>query len=196
MLDNTATPFTQNLLSPYVPKLEEKNISATHIYLGALGVALLAAFFGALHNGALGLIFILLSYALQNMGDLLEGQERSVFGKIINLCIFGVVVFLLGIGYQQNGGAAFALFSFMVLQATEPLNTARAAQQTLSGFHPARLVEDTEMWLFLLLSFLITIGFTAWCAIFGVLCWITAVTRIYTMIKDETEPSRTEDFIE
>ncbi len=113
-----------------------------------------------------------------------DNAPTSFCGQVFGLITFGLVVFLAAVGYGQGLGAAFAIFSFMVFNATKILKNSPSKAGEPFQFSPSRFIEKTETQIYLLLVVLLPIAFSAISAIFGLMCWVTAIARIWEDMKD------------
>lgn len=180
MLDNFITPLISPSLTPFAEKVKGKGYASKHIHFAALGLGVFAAFAAGLNSTVLALILLLLTLCTRELALTMEKSDSAptrFCGPVFGLIIFGLIVFLAGIGYQQSAGASFALFAYMILQATKPL---KPEQKSGAGFQfsPSHFVGKTETQIYLILVVLVPIAFNAISAIYGLMCLITAASRI------------------
>lgn len=206
MLDSFVKKYTSEPVGKVAAALAEKNITASQVTLAGLGVGLVAAFAAGMQAYALGLILMLINRFSDDLDDAVADiSGRTPFATYIdvisNVVFYGTVVFMFGLGQTQSMGAAFVLFSFMVMTATYyasiilGMEGEKPKKAGKINFSPNSLVEGTETTIYLILIFLFPSAFAALSMIFGLLCWVTAGGRIYTTyqaLKETPEETITE----
>lgn len=147
-----------------------------------------------LQSYMLGLFLILLNRLADGLDGTVsrfdtheEGTMKGPFGTyldiILNMVFFGAFVFLFALSApEQSIGAAFLLFSLIGLFATD-LGDYMFSEENIrserSFVHPTRLVECTEITLFIAFVCFYPETFSAMAVILGMMCWVTAFSRIW-----------------
>ncbi len=203
-------PYVRTLVNPPLnalgKRLAESGISPNSLTLIGFGVGLLAM--GAIFHQQYITAAILI--ALNRLLDGLDGavarhHSSSDFGGILDIScdfiIYAGIVSAFGLGAAENLlYAAFLIFSFIgpittflayaTIAAKRQINTQRRGIK--SFYHLGGICEGTETAFALLLICLFPEIFQWVCLIFGGLCWLTTIGRLYRAWVDfgkETLPT-------
>lgn len=193
MFDSAIRPKIDPILNKLAAKLGEIGIGPNQITFYGFVIGIV----GCIAIGLQSYIFGLFLLLLNRLADGLDGavarfkindeDKQSQFGAyldiILDMILFGafILLFVLSQPYQASA-AVFLMFSFIGLFATSlgaymvGLND---ATQERSFLHPTRLVEGTEIIIFMIFICLYPHAFSAIAVLFGVLCWVTTVSRIW-----------------
>lgn len=194
MLDTTLKPKIDPYLKQIAEKLGEIGIGPNQITLYGFVIG----FIGCVAIGLQSYIFGLFLILLNRLADGLDGAvarfntentqtKPNPFGAyldiILDMILFGAFVFLFMLGQPNHAAtAAFLMFSFIGIFATSLGHHIIGTQDTdklKSFYHPTRLIEGTEMIIFMILVCLYPAYFSAIAVLFGIICWITTIARIW-----------------
>lgn len=211
MLDSTLKPLIDPYLNKTANTLATIGIGPNQITLYGFIVGLVGCVAIGLQSYVFGLFLILLNRLADGLdgavarSDFVEdsaqsGEEeikevkktvRRKFGAyldvILDMVLFGAFVFMFALGQPDHAlTAGFLLFSFIGLFATSlgGYLIDRDPSANKAFFHPAKLIEDTEITIFIILVSLNPAAFSALAVLFGILCWVTAISRIWQVFWD------------
>ena len=138
-------------------------------------------------------LLILLNRLLDGLdGAVARHTQSSDFGAVLDIVcdfiVYAGIVFAFGMAQPENlFYAAFLIFSFIgpittflayaIIAAKQQINTTRRGIK--SFYHLGGICEGTETAFVLLLICLIPQTFSWTCLIFGGLCWLTTIGRVY-----------------
>jgi len=189
----------KNTLDPILQKTAEKldtavGISSNQITIYGFILGLVGCVAVGLQSYMIGLFLLMLN----RLGDGLDGTVsrfdnheagtmKGPFGTyldiILNMITFGAFAFLFTLSDpEQSGAAAFLLFSFIALFATELgdyMFSEENQRSERSFLHPTRLVECTEIAIFMAFVCFYPTAFSAAAILLGIMCWVTAFSRIW-----------------
>jgi phosphatidylglycerophosphate synthase len=203
------------MLDPYVRTLVDPPLNRAGKHLAKLGVSpnfltLLGFGTGLLAMGAIVHQHYTLAAILIIINRLLDGLDGAVarhgfssdFGGVLDIsCDFityAGLVFAFGLSAPENlFYAAFLIFSFIgpittflayaTIAAKRQMNTKRRGIK--SFYHLGGICEGTETAFILLLMCLYPETFRWMCLIYGGLCWLTTIGRLYRAWIDFGEQS-------
>ena len=190
-------PYIRTLIDPPLNKvgknLARLGISPNSLTLTGFGAGLLAmgAIFHQHYTAAA--ILLILNRLLDGLdGAVARHCSPSDFGGILDITcdfiIYAGIVFTFGVSAPENlWYAAFLIFSFIgpittflayaTIAAKRRINTQRRGIK--SFYHLGGICEGTETAFVLLLTCLFPGTFQWVCLIFGGLCWLTTIGRLY-----------------
>lgn len=192
MLDGLLRPLVDPLLNKAAVSLGKLGFSANLITGVGFIVGMLACFALTVKAYDLAAFFIILS----RIFDLLDGvvarikNQASDWGGyldiVLDFIIYAAFPFFFALGQPSVALAAGFLLFFYMGTATTFLAFATAAakrgivtEQTgkKSFYHQSGIIGASETVLFMLVCCFYPDGFSAFAAVFGILCWITATQR-------------------
>ena len=199
MLDTMLKPKIDPYLEKMAEKLQTIGVGPNQITLYGFVVGLLGCVAIAFGSYMFGLVLILLN----RITDGLDGavarfskspkmkKETTALGAyldtILDMILFGAFVFSFGFASIHAGAASFLLFSLMGVFITDlgahmiqNVKAKTAADENAKSFyHPTRWIEGTEIIIMMVLSCVFPAAFGIWALIFGVMCWVTTISRIW-----------------
>ena len=195
MLDTMLRPTVEPHLNKIAAKCFELGIGPNQITFYGFAIGLVGCVAIGLQSYFFGLLLILLN----RLADGLDGavarynknqegaKQQSPFGEyldtILDMILFSAFIFLFVLGQPHQASAAiFLMFSFVGLFITylgSYIVKAKTKQSEKPFFHPTRMIEDTEIVLFIILACLYTEAFSAIAVLFGIVCWFTTISRIW-----------------
>lgn len=198
MLDAHIRPLIDPTLNRMGRFLHAKGLSAN--VLTGLGFVCGLGAMGAIYGHAYGLAALLLM--LNRLFDGLDGAVARVsaltdfggfFDIVCDFIIYGGVVFAFGLAHPETlPWAAFLMFSFKgpmvsflayaILAAKRERTTSH--QGVKSFYYLSGICEGTETFAFLLAFCIFPEWFVPLAAVFGTLCWLTMVGRVYAAWRD------------
>lgn len=202
MLDTALKPKIDPTLKILAAKLGEIGIGPNQITLYGFVIGFIGCIAVGLQNYMFGLFLILLNRLADGLDGAVarfnadkntdENNAKRAFGAyldiILDMILFGAFVFLFMLGQlNQAPTATFLLFSFIGIFATSlghHMLDVPKTDQAKPFYHPTKLVEGTEIILFMILVCFYPNGFSAIAALFGILCWVTTISRIWCTYWD------------
>lgn len=193
MFDSAIRQKIDPTLNKLAVKLGDIGIGPNQITLYGFVVGIVGCIAIGLQNYQFGLFLLLLNRLADGLDGAVarfqteKGEKKSPFGAyldiILDMILFGtfVLFFVLGQPHQASAGV-FLMFSFIGLFATSLgsyMVTTDGDNTNRSFLHPTRLIEGTEIIIFMILVSLYPIAFSAISVLFGTLCWITSIARIW-----------------
>ena len=193
MLDTTLRPRIDPYLNQLADQLGKIGIGPNQITIYGFVVGVIGCIAIGLQSYYFGLFLILLNRLADGLDGAVarynqkESGEKKPFGAyldiILDMILFGTFVFMFTLGQpEQTAAAAFLLFSFIGLFATSLggyMVGLKGEGTDKPFYHPNRLVEGTEMIVFMTITCLYVEYFSAIAVLFGVFCWITTISRIW-----------------
>ncbi len=194
MLDRYARPLIDPPLNHLGKALAQRGITADGVTLIGLGLGLLAA--AAIVFGAwvIALILILLSRIADGLdGAVARATEKTDFGGYLDITcdflFYGAIpmAFIWQDPIANGAAGAFLLTSFYFNGTSflgyailaEKSGDVTTAQGQKSLYYSNGLLEGTETIVFFVVLCLFPAQFPALAWIFGALCFVTAILRIY-----------------
>ena len=194
MLDTTARKLIDRPLNEMGRRLAARGVTANAVTLMGLAIGLMAALAIALDALTAGLILILLSRLADGLdGAVARASRKTDYGGYLDITadflFYGAIP--LGFGAldpDANGlAAAFVIASFYfngasflgfaLLAEKHEMRTDAQGQKSL--YYSNGLLEGTETIAFFVLICLLPAFFAGLAYIFGVLCLLTAVLRLF-----------------
>jgi phosphatidylglycerophosphate synthase len=198
MLDGLLRPIVDPLLNAAAETLARLGISANMLTFSGFIVGMLSCFLLTVKAYDVAAILLIISRAF----DLMDGavarikKTTSDWGGyldiVLDFIVYAAFPFCFALGQPSGSLAAgFLLFSYMGTAATFLAFAITAAKRGMttdqtgekSFFHQAGLIGATETVLFMLVCCFYPEGFSAFAAVFGILCWITATQRFFQAQK-------------
>lgn len=202
------------MIDPYVRPLVNPPLQTMARYLAAGGFSSNALTFMGFLVG-LGAMFSIsqsfyktgaLLFCLNRLLDGLDGPlsqhtQSTDFGGILDITcdfiIYAGMVFAFGVSNPENlFPASFLIFSFIgpittflayaIIAAKRQVNTTKRGIK--SFYHLGGICEGTETAIALLVMCLFPEAFTWTCVIYGILCWLTTIGRLYQAYFDFDTP--------
>ena len=192
MLDATLKPTIDPYLNKLADQLGKIGVKPNHITIYGFIVGIVGCIAIGMASYKFGLFLILLNRLCDGIDGAVarynqaQGEEPNPFGAyldiILDMIFFGAFVFLFVLGQPHHAtGGVFLLFSFVGLFATslgDYMIGAINANDKKPFYHPINLVEGTEIIVFMILACFYVEAFSAIAVVFGVLCWLTTISRI------------------
>lgn len=195
MFDSAIKNTLDSLLRKTADKLNTAvGISSNQITIYGFVIGLVGCVAVGLQSYMFGLFLLMLHRLADGLDGTVsrfdtheEGTMKGPFGAyldiILNMIIFGAFTFLFTLSDPtQAAPAAFLLFSFITLFATELgdyMFSEDEQRSERSFLHPTRLVECTEIAIFMAFVCFYPTAFSAAAILLGVMCWITGFSRIW-----------------
>lgn len=210
------------MLDPYVRTLIDPPLHFVGKKISACGISpntvtLIGFFFGLLAMGMIALgsyAFAVGFFCVNRLADGLDGavarhRGRSDFGGLLDIVcdfiIYAGIVFAFSLNNPKNSFyAAFLIFSFVgpitsflayaILASKRNLTSEKRGKK--SFYYLGGMCEGTETASVLLLMCIFPRYFWLFCLIYGALCWLTTVGRVYCAwidFKDHDEQISTEN---
>jgi len=147
--------------------------------------------FGAVSTGflpnilAVLIVFIaFLGLSLLGANDIEEKPSTPHLTASLHI-IISVFVFMMSIG--QSVAGSFMLLSFIVLFSSFwVLQFQKNIQENYKNknfYNPSVLIDDIEIFVFLILVSIFPSAFSAIATLFGMLCWACAISKFYDVFK-------------
>ena len=198
------------MLDPYIRPLIDPPLNAIGKRMASIGVSanmttvigfvfgLIAITLIVLHNFSIAAIFI----GLNRLADGLDGAiarhtHLTDFGGFLDIVadfiIYSGIVFAFGVTNPDNlFYAAFLIFSFIgpitsflayaVIASKRKITSSKRGKK--SFYYLGGICEGTETATVLFLFCLIPQYFNVICIVFGILCWLTTIGRVYNAWVD------------
>jgi len=193
MLDPYVRTFIDPPLNTIGKRLASLGVSPNFLTLLGFGAGLLAIGAVINHQYSVAAIFMLINRLLDGLdGAVARFHSISDFGSILDIScdfiIYAGLVFAFGVANPDSlFYAAFLIFSFIgpittflayaIIAAKRQINTKRRGIK--SFYHMGGICEGTET-AFILLLICFYPGTFPWvCLIYGSLCWLTTIGRLY-----------------
>lgn len=185
MLDSLVKPYLDPLLDKTAGPLANTGLNPVYVMIFAFVLGLCGFFTVAMGSYGLGLALILIARfvdAISARGASI-GDDLSDYLRIsLEWILYAAFVFFFALSATTHYMAAsFLLFGYVMLSVSALAYKVIVAKHgrsddetSLSIFHPARLVERSEILIFMVLSCLMPTFFSALAVLFGLLVLITA----------------------
>ena len=189
MLDTAFKSFMSPFTQKRAERISQSGLTAAKLVLLALVIGLVACFTTALQIFPLSIILILVCRFLAGMAAALDqgAQSNHLAAYLAPLCdytFFGAFAFFFTLAMPEHSmAAAFLVFSYLVMGMTYlsqiiVYDRMAVAEQPRSG-----LVETTEITIFMIICCLYPPGFSAFAALFALLCCASAIWRMAATLK-------------
>lgn len=212
MLDHLIRPLINTPLESIAKHLVKLKLTPNHLTILGFISGLISIFLLANNGPIFALLFILCNRLLDgldgamarvNQNNLNNNHNPDFGGYLDIVCDFifyAGAMFAFGYnGYNNNNldtllAASFLVFSFIgttnsflayaILAAKNNINTHKRGIKAF--YHLGGICEGTETFIVLVLICLIPSWFNIICYTFGILCWITTISRVYCAWNDFT----------
>lgn len=204
-------PYMRLLIDPPLnvigKQLVRWGISANMMTVLGFLMGLLAMAMIGMRNYEYAALFLILNRCLDGVdGAIARHTHLSDFGGFLDIVsdfiIYSGIVFSFAIANFQNSfSAAFLIFSFIgpmvsflayaTLAAKKQIHCHRRGKK--SFYYLGGICEGTETAAILIVMCLIPEIFPALCLVYGLLCWMTTLGRIYQAWNDFGDQSLTSD---
>jgi phosphatidylglycerophosphate synthase len=198
-------PYVRTLIDPSLRALAKRlvaiGISPNTLTLLGFGTGLFAIAAIIYHYYTIAALLILLNRLLDGLdGTVARLTHSSDFGGVLDIAcdfiVYSGIVFAFGMAEPKNlFYSAFLIFSFIgpittflayaIVAAKYQIITTRRGIK--SFYHLGGICEGTETAVFLLLICLIPTAFPWGAIIYGILCWLTTIGRLYRAYIDFKE---------
>ena len=198
MLDSHIKPFTDPFMQIIGKRLTHLKISANMITLSGFMFGLIAMIMIISHHYHMAAVCIALNRLLDGIDGAIARQTTTTdFGGFLDIVcdfiIYSGVIFAFGVAdHNHTLYASFLIFSFIgpmtsflayaIIASKRKSVSERLGKK--SFYYLDGLCEGTETIIVLLLCCFIPHYFSIICIVFGVLCWITTIGRIYNAWSD------------
>ncbi len=198
MLDPYMRPLIDPPLNFIGKQLVKWGVTANAITLFGFLMGLLTMLMIGMNHYEYAIIFLLLNRLLDGVdGAIARHSSLSDFGGFLDIVcdfiIYSGIVFAFAMSNSQNAfWAAFLIFSFIgpitsflayaTIAAKKQKQCSRRGKK--SFYHLGGICEGTETAIVLILMCLIPDIFPEFCLIYGIMCWMTTVGRIYQAWND------------
>ena len=194
MLDRVARRLIDPPLNVIGARMARLGIAANAVTIAGLALGLIGAACVAFGHFATGLIFILLGRLLDGLdGAVARHSRKTDFGGYLDITcdflMYGAVplAFVLHDPALNGAAGAFLLASFYTNGASflgyailaERFDLETSAQGVKSLYYSNGLLEGTETIVFFILLCLFPAAFAGMAWVFGTLCFVTAVLRVW-----------------
>lgn len=185
MLDSYARPYIDPILEKISAPVARTGLTPAVFFIFAFAVSLSGCFTVAMGNYSAGLILILLGRVIDAIGARVPGAGTDFdhyLRIVLEWVFYAGFVFFFALGWTTNYMAAsFMLLAYAALAVTALAYKVIAAKRgqiddeaAFAIFHPARLVERSEILIFMILSCLIPSFFSGFSMLFGLMALVTA----------------------
>ena len=193
MLDTHLRPLINPILGSLARKLVQHKITPNQMTIAGFIVGVLGALVLMFHFYLPALVLILLSRIMDGLDGAIarESRQESDFGGyldiVLDMIFYSAVIFAFALGHPDQAiYAAFLIFSFIgtgsSFLAYAILAEKRGEKTEVNGkksfFHIGGLAEGTETILVLCLICLFPQHFYLFALLFGMMCWLTTMSRI------------------
>jgi phosphatidylglycerophosphate synthase len=198
MLDSTVRKIIDKPLDTVGRYLAKIGIKANYITMLGFVFGLIAILYISIGNLPYGLLFLCLNRIADGVdGAVARAVKLTNFGGFVDIVadfiIYAGVVFAFAIYNPDNAlYAAFLIFSFVgpitsflayaIIAAKDDVNTSKNGQK--SFYYLGGICEGTETAFILILMCLAPHFFVQICIIYGILCWVTTIGRVYAAWND------------
>lgn len=208
MLDPQIKSLTQKIVEKVLSRYSKLSLSPLACLAGSIGLTLTAAFFAGITFFILAIVLLLTKHLIDGICEYQMRNEGSdalyayAYG-FSHIFGFALIIFVMGVGLQQNLAAGFAVLSYLIL-----MNTSQSALLYSIGkqnpdftvgqvsISPSRLIEHSEAHIFIIIVMLIPGAFAPLAAFFGLMCWITLASQLYENIDDHCTQENLDDLKE
>ncbi len=185
MLDPVLKPYLDSTLGKLASPVASMGLSPTLISVIGFVFGLCGCFTVAMGNYLSGLVLILMGRVIDGLAARTQetGTEFSNYLRItLEWILYAAFVFFFVLSQiEHSTGAVFLLFTYVMIAVTAlsykviAAKNGRMDDEISDGFfHPARLVERTEILIFMILCCLAPAFFSGFAMLFGLLALVTA----------------------
>lgn len=188
MIDRFLCPVMRGPLDTLVGKIIESNLSAGQVATFALVAGLAGMIAAGMGAYVLALALILFNRLLDITARRVAARNGHTaftryFIPIVDwFALSGFVFFFAMSQPHQALGAGFLLFAYMTLMVSA-LPQTNGEQPARPFYHFGSLVGGSEIIIFMILVCLYPVAFAAISVLFGTLCFITALGRLWDAAK-------------
>lgn len=195
-------PYVRHIIDPPLNALGRKLVrlgfTANMMTLIGLLFGLMAILFIIFHQYSLAASFILCNRLADGLdGAIARQSQLTDFGGFLDIVcdfiIYSGVVFAFGLIHPENLlYASFLIFSFIgpitsflayaIIASKRQITSQKRGKK--SFYYLGGMCEGTETAAVLILFCLIPQHFNTICIVFGIMCWITTLGRIYNAWND------------
>jgi phosphatidylglycerophosphate synthase len=210
MLDPYVRPLIDPPLNFIGKQLVQRGMTANAITLLGFLMGIVAMVMIGMNHYEYALIFLLLNRFLDGIdGAVARHSDLSDFGGFLDIVcdfiIYSGIVFAFAAANPLNAfWASFLIFSFIgpitsfltyaTIAAKKQKQCSRRGKK--SFYHLGGICEGTETAIVLILMCVIPDMFPELCLIYGVMCWMTTLGRIYQAWNDfGAEPLTSDDIV-
>lgn len=187
MLDSLFKPAITPQLSNAATKLSENGLNADRTTIIAYALGLFSCLAIGFQSYLLAVILLIASRGIDAVAKHMGGATGigSKLRPTLNVLLMSAFVFFFAIGQDHQAlAAAFLILTYAVLFSFAVAN----APTSDGAFHPANIVENSELAIFMVLICLTPGAFSAYTAIFVIMCWVTIAGRVWTVVKPPKTP--------
>lgn len=197
MFDAQIRPLLDRLLNPVGRGLAARGVTANHVTIIGVLFGLFAAVCVAFQKFDIAFWFILLNRVADGVdGAIARASMSTDFGGYLDIVcdfvFYSAIPFAFAAVQPENAlASAFLIFSFIGTASSfltfaifaEKRNVSSELQGKKAFYYLGGLTEGAETFL-LLLAMVIWPGYFIFMAFgFGLLCWVTTITRIYAAYR-------------
>lgn len=198
MLDSKVRKIIDKPLDYFGKKIANMGVGANSITIIGFICGLASIFFISINNLAYGLLFLCMNRLADGLdGAVARALKLTSFGGFLDIVadfiIYAGVVFAFAINNPDNAiYAAFLIFSFIgpitsflayaIIAAKNDVSTNKRGKK--SFYYLGGICEGTETAFALMLMCVVPEFFAQICIVYGVLCWLTTIGRVYVAWSD------------
>lgn len=198
MLDSRVRKIIEKPLDFFGRRLASTGINANSVTIIGFVFGLASILSISIGNLPYGLFFLCLNRIADGLdGAIARTTKLTDFGGFLDIVadfiIYAGVVFAFAIDNPDNAlYAAFLIFSFVgpitsflayaIIAAKKDINTSKRGRK--SFYYLGGICEDTETAFILILMCIAPHLFSKICIIYGILCWLTTIGRVYATWND------------
>ena len=189
MLDGILKPRLAPLMGKSADRVRQSGLTSTKLVLIAFAIGLTGCLVGSLQVFPLALIFILLNRFIAAIASVMDhdAESHSLTKYLAPLCdyiFFGAFAFFFTLAAPEHSmAAAFLILSYLAMAISQLSQKLLATNGDTNDTPRGGIIETAEVTLFMTICCLYPPGFSAFAALFGLLCWATAVWRIAATVK-------------
>lgn len=203
MFDPFLTPYTKQILNEPARWLVKQNIKADHVTVGGFFVGMLAVPALALEYYLLALAFILLNRLADGLDGAVARLTKTTdaggyLDIVLDFVFYSAVVFGFLLANPENNAVAAGVLmvTFMGTGATFLAFASLAAKRGIENLsYPNKslhymggLTEGFETIIAFILFCLLPNQFVWLASLFAAMCWVTALTRLYSGYLELAHP--------
>lgn len=189
MLDTIFRASAGTIMDRWASRVMQGGLSVNKLTLFSLLLGLIAAFAASMQIYPLALLLILLHRFLSALGGAVARQAGitplgSYLDIVSEFIVCGSFAFLFTLGALGTSLAAtFLLLSYLVMAVVWLAQPVFMARDDRLAMPRGGLVEKGEMTVFMVVCCAYPPAFAAFAALFGLLCFTTAVLRVASAVR-------------